>query len=67
MPSRLCSINAEPDAGLELMNCEIMTQAEIMNWLLNQLNHPGTPLKHILLIFCQAVKDVFSDQLGLNY
>ena len=25
VPSRLCTVNAEPDMGLELMNCEIMT------------------------------------------
>ena len=25
IPSRLCIIHAEPDAGLELTNCEIMT------------------------------------------
>ena len=24
IPSRLCTISEEPDAGLELMNCEIM-------------------------------------------
>ena len=25
IPSRLCAVNAEPNVGLELMNCEIMT------------------------------------------
>ena len=25
IPSRLCTISTEPDAGLERMNCEIMT------------------------------------------
>ena len=27
--SRLCSVSPEPDAGLELTNCEIMTCAEV--------------------------------------
>ena len=25
IPSRLCADSSEPDVGLELMNCEIMT------------------------------------------
>ena len=25
IPSRLCAISTEPDAGLDLMNCESMT------------------------------------------
>ena len=25
IPSRLCTVSAEPNMGLELMNCEIMT------------------------------------------
>ena len=25
IPSRLCAVSAEPDVGLELTNCEIMT------------------------------------------
>ena len=25
IPSRLCTVRAEPDAGLKLTNCEIMT------------------------------------------
>ena len=29
IPSRLCAISTEPDVGLELMNCEIMTWAEV--------------------------------------
>ena len=31
IPSRLHSVSAELDAGLELMNCEIMTRAEIQS------------------------------------
>ena len=29
IPSRLCTIRVEPDAELELTNCEIMTRVEI--------------------------------------
>ena len=28
IPSRLCAASTEPDIGLELKNCEIMTWAE---------------------------------------
>ena len=30
--------------GLKLTNCEIMTGAQIKNWTLSQLSHPGAPL-----------------------
>ena len=32
----------EPDMGLSLMNCEIMTYTKIKSWMLNQLSHLGT-------------------------
>ena len=38
--SRLPAVSAEPDAGLELMNHEIMTWA---GGTLTRLNHPGAP------------------------
>ena len=38
--SRLWDVSTEPDAGLELTNCEIMTWSQ----MLNQLSPPGTPL-----------------------
>ena len=38
--SRLCADSRESDAGLELVNPEIMTWAGQM---LNQLSHPGVP------------------------
>ena len=41
IPSRLCVVSAEPDAGLSLMNREIMTRAEIESRTLNRLSHPG--------------------------
>ena len=28
IPSRLCTVSVEPDVGLELTNCEIVTGAE---------------------------------------
>ena len=34
-----CTVSTEPDAGLEPMNCEIMTK----NQTLNQLRNPATP------------------------
>ena len=43
LSSRLHIVRAEPDAGLDLMNYEIMTWAEIKSWTLNQLSHPGAP------------------------
>ena len=33
----------QPDAGLKLMNHEIMTRAETKSWMFNQLSHPGAP------------------------
>ena len=43
IPSRLRTISAGPDSGLELPNLEIMTWAEIKNWTLNRLSDPGAP------------------------
>ena len=42
MPNRLCAVSAEPDAGLDLMNRDIMTWAQIKSLMVNQLSHPGT-------------------------
>ena len=35
IPSRLCAVSAEPDAGLKLTNPEIMTWAEIKSQMLD--------------------------------
>ena len=43
IPSRLCTVSAEPDVGLNPTNQEIMTQAEIKSPLLNRLSHEGAP------------------------
>ena len=40
IPSRLCSVSTEPDAGLELTNREIMTLVEIKSQMLNWLSLP---------------------------
>ena len=34
---------SEPNAGLELMNCEIMTWAETKIQMVNWLSHAGAP------------------------
>ena len=54
IPGRLCAVSAEPNAGLELMNCEIMTWAETKSQMLNRLSHPGTPR----IIFNRSMKMV---------
>ena len=36
-------LSAEPDAGLYLTNCDIMTWGEIKGWMLNWLSHPNAP------------------------
>ena len=48
IPSRLCTVRAEPNVGLRPTKREIMTWAEInqlTSWTLNQLSFPGTPIK----------------------
>ena len=42
IPSRLCAVSTEPDAGLELPNLEIMTRAETKSWAPNWLSLLGT-------------------------
>ena len=41
--SRLRAVSSEPDVGLDLMNCEMMTWAETKVWMLNPRSHPGVP------------------------
>ena len=48
IPSRLCAIGMEPDLGLDLMNREIMTWAEIKSRTFNWLSHPDAPNPAIL-------------------
>ena len=43
IPSSLRAISTEPSVGLELMNCEIMTEPKSGVGMLNQLSHPGAP------------------------
>ena len=42
-PSSPHAVSAEPDTGLDLMTCKIVTGAETKSWMLNQLSHPGAP------------------------
>ena len=44
IPSRLRAVSTGPDVGLEPMNHEIMTWAEMKSRMLNQLSHPGAPI-----------------------
>ena len=44
IPSRLHTVSTEPDMGLKLTNCEIMTWAEIKSRTLNWLSYPGGPI-----------------------
>ena len=46
--SRLWAVNTEPNAGLELMNCETMTWA---SQTLNQLSHPGAPNMYFFNVY----------------
>ena len=41
--SRPHAVSTEPNVGLDLMDREIMTWAEIKCQMLNQLSHPGAP------------------------
>ena len=36
IPSRPCTVSAEPDGGLEPLNCEIMTRAKIKSQVLTE-------------------------------
>ena len=44
----LRTVSAEPDLGLELMNREILTRAEIESRTLYRLSHPGAPVTTLL-------------------
>ena len=48
-PTRAPAISAEPDAGAELTNHEIMTRAEIKSRTLNRVSHAGTPRVYFIL------------------
>ena len=40
IPSKLHTVSAEPDSGLEIVNREIMIWAKIKSQMLHQLSHP---------------------------
>ena len=50
IPSRLHTVSVEPDTGLDPMNCEAVTGAEISGRPLNRLSHPGAPSSVILKV-----------------
>ena len=41
IPSRLCAVSMEPNSGLDPMNLEIVTLAQIKSRKLNPQSHPG--------------------------
>ena len=43
IPSRLCTVSSEPNAGLDPMDHENMAWAEIKSQMLNWLSHPSAP------------------------
>ena len=52
IPSRLWAVSAEPDMGLNLTNCRIMTWAENKSQMLNWLSHTHTPWNRSNLNTC---------------
>ena len=57
IPSKLCAASTEPDAGLEFVNHEIMTEAEIKSQMFNQLSHPGAPLLVCLFVCLERERE----------
>ena len=51
-----CADSTEPDAGLDPVNHEIMTRAEVKGQTLNRLSHPGAPV----LFFLRKYKNLSS-------
>ena len=43
IPSRLCTDNSKPDAGIDPTDRKVMTGGEIKSWVFDRLSHPGTP------------------------
>ena len=43
IPSRLHTVSAKPDTGLDPTNHEIITGAKIKSRTFDPLSHPGTP------------------------
>ena len=43
IPSRLCTVIAEPKVGLELTSPEVTTSVETKSLTLNRLSHLGAP------------------------
>ena len=50
IPNRLLAVRTEPDVGLDLRHCKIMTCTEIKSQKPNQLSHPGAPGRNLILI-----------------
>ena len=50
IPSRLCTVSTESNAGLKLTNYETMTWGETKSQMLNGLSHTGALILEIILI-----------------
>ena len=61
IPSRLRTVSTEPNAGLELRNCEIVARVETKSRRLNRLSPPGAP---VIVIFSGSLCPLCSHQLG---
>ena len=59
IPSRFFTVSTEPDAGLELKNCEVMTRGETKSRMRQQLSHPGAP-NYVMIIKILGVPGWFS-------
>ena len=53
IPSRLCTVSTEPNAGLKLTNIEIMTWAKTKSQMLSQLNHLDASINKLFLKRCK--------------
>ena len=47
--SRFRVVSTEPNIGVDLMSCEIMTWAKIKSQMLSQLSHSGAPKLKLLI------------------
>ena len=70
IPRGLHTVSAQPNVGLELMNCKTMTWAEIKGRMLNQLSHPGAPISlssfSLAIMIFYVRLSIWSSHLGLS-
>ena len=61
--SRLWAVSTELDAGLELTNCEIMTQDEVSTWLTEPPGCPSELFSQYNFLMCKTKCIVYSHAL----